>query len=96
MGADAVKKAPENSKILHGTKMIDAGQKEVIEFTAPTKPGDYEFVCTFPGHWTVMNGVMKVTEQYEDLSIVKTSRIFINARGFLCKRLLIESLATIC
>ena len=60
MGADAVKKAPENSKILHATKMLEAGQKEVIEFNAPEKPGDYEFVCTFPGHWTVMNGVMKV------------------------------------
>ena len=62
MGADAVKKAPENSKILHGTKMLEAGQTEVIEFTAPANPGDYEFVCTFPGHWTVMNGVMKVTK----------------------------------
>ena len=62
MGADAVKKAPENSKILHGTKMLEAGQTEVIEFTAPSNPGDYEFVCTFPGHWTVMNGVMKVTK----------------------------------
>ena len=62
MGADAVKKAPENSKILHATKMLEAGQKEVIEFNAPEKPGDYEFVCTFPGHWTVMNGVMKVTK----------------------------------
>ena len=62
MGADAVKKAPKNSKILHGTKMLEAGQTEVIEFTAPANPGDYEFVCTFPGHWTVMNGVMKVTK----------------------------------
>ena len=42
MGADAVKKAPENSKILHATKMLEAGQKEVIEFNAPEKP-DYEF-----------------------------------------------------
>ena len=62
MGADAVKKAPTNSKILHGTKMLEAGQKETLEFNAPSKPGDYEFICTFPGHWAVMNGVMKVTE----------------------------------
>ncbi len=61
MGADAVKKAPKNSKILHGTKMLEAGQKETLEFTAPSKPGDYEFICTFPGHWAVMNGIMKVT-----------------------------------
>ncbi len=62
MGADAVKKAPKNSKILHGTKMLEAGQKETLEFTAPSKPGDYEFICTFPGHWAVMNGIMKVTQ----------------------------------
>ncbi|RZO15382.1 MAG: hypothetical protein EVB09_07400 [Verrucomicrobiaceae bacterium] len=62
MGADAVKKAPTNSKILHGTKMLEAGQKETLDFTAPSKPGDYEFICTFPGHWAVMNGIMKVTQ----------------------------------
>ena len=62
MGADAVKKAPKNSKILQGTKMLEAGQKETLEFTAPAKPGDYEFICTFPGHWAVMNGIMKVTK----------------------------------
>ncbi len=62
MGAEAVKKAPTNSKILHGTKMLEAGQKETLEFNAPSKPGDYEFICTFPGHWAVMNGIMKVTQ----------------------------------
>jgi len=42
--------------------MLEAGQKETLEFTAPSKPGDYEFICTFPGHWAVMNGIMKVTQ----------------------------------
>jgi azurin len=23
--------------------------------------GDYPFVCTFPGHWRIMNGVLTVT-----------------------------------
>ncbi|MCB1209408.1 MAG: hypothetical protein KDK97_08785 [Verrucomicrobiales bacterium] len=22
--------------------------------------GDYPYLCTFPGHWMVMNGVLKV------------------------------------
>ncbi len=60
MGIDAIKKAPENDKILQGTAMLDAGASETLTFTAPGEPGDYEFVCTFPGHWTVMNGVMRV------------------------------------
>jgi azurin len=31
-----------------------------IYFDAPAKPGRYPFLCTFPGHWMVMNGVMVV------------------------------------
>ena len=61
MGADALKKAPENAKILAGTKMLEAGQSETIEMAVPDKPGKYEYVCTFPGHWQVMNGV--ITEE---------------------------------
>ncbi|MDZ7935461.1 MAG: hypothetical protein U5M51_10985 [Emticicia sp.] len=30
-----------------------------MKFTAPTQTGDYPFVCTFPGHWSIMNGVKK-------------------------------------
>ena len=36
--------------------------REVLEFTAPEKPGDYEFVCTFPGHYMLMRGIMKVVK----------------------------------
>jgi plastocyanin len=32
-----------------------------IEFTAPSAPGDYPYVCTFPGHST-MRGILKVTK----------------------------------
>jgi putative heme-binding domain-containing protein len=32
----------------------------VLRFNAPTEPGIYRYVCTFPGHWVVMNGVMVV------------------------------------
>ncbi|MCH8962102.1 MAG: hypothetical protein IH820_12455 [Bacteroidetes bacterium] len=31
-----------------------------LTFTAPTEPGDYPYVCTFPGHWRTMQGVMQV------------------------------------
>lgn len=50
---------PDSKKILWGTKMLDAGQRETIKFKVPKK-GQYEFVCTFPGHWTLMRGIMKV------------------------------------
>ena len=53
---------PESDKILIHSKMLDHAQDEVLEFNAPEKPGDYEFVCTFPGHYMLMKGVMKVVE----------------------------------
>lgn len=53
---------PESPEILaHSTKLIGIGQLDLIEFTAPTTPGDYPYLCTFPGHWRLMNGVLKVT-----------------------------------
>jgi putative heme-binding domain-containing protein len=33
---------------------------------APTKPGDYPYVCTFPGHWRTMAGVMHVVDDVEE------------------------------
>jgi len=29
-------------------------------FTAPTQPGNYPFICTFPAHWRTMNGIIDV------------------------------------
>ena len=46
--------------VLAKSKLIDAGETITIEFTAPSKPGDYPYVCTFPGHAS-MRGVLKVT-----------------------------------
>jgi putative membrane-bound dehydrogenase-like protein len=51
---------PESSDILWHSKLLDHGKEEVIEFTAPTKPGDYPYVCSFPGHYIIMRGVMHV------------------------------------
>lgn len=51
---------PESPEILHHTKLVQAGEQDTIEFTAPTEAGDYPYLCTYPGHWAIMNGVMKV------------------------------------
>ncbi len=51
---------PESEDIIHHTNLVMPGQKGVLEFTAPTEPGDYPYLCTFPGHFMFMNGVMKV------------------------------------
>ena len=43
-------------KIIAHTKMIGGGQSDTIEFNAPTEPGTYTFMCTFPGHYALMKG----------------------------------------
>jgi azurin len=51
---------PESKDILWHSKLLDHGKEQVIEFTTPTKPGDYPYVCSFPGHSIIMRGVLKV------------------------------------
>ncbi len=51
---------PDTDDVLHATRMLAPGEEQVLEFIAPEEPGDYPYVCTFPGHWRVMNGIMKV------------------------------------
>lgn len=55
---------PEASKddILAHTKLVMPNASETIEFTAPAEAGDYPYICTFPGHWLLMRGVMHVTQ----------------------------------
>jgi azurin len=62
---EALKKLylPDSKDILvKGAKLIGIGQSDLIEFTAPAEAGDYPYICTFPGHWRLMNGVLKVTK----------------------------------
>jgi putative membrane-bound dehydrogenase-like protein len=51
---------PEIPDVLFSTKLVNPQQSAILRFTAPSKAGDYPFVCTFPGHWSIMNGIMKV------------------------------------
>lgn len=55
---------PEAAKpdILANTKLVQPNQSETIEFTAPVEAGDYPYICTFPGHWMLMRGVMHITK----------------------------------
>ena len=50
---------PTAPEILFHTKLLQPNQTETIEFTAPAA-GEYPYLCTFPGHAVLMNGVMKV------------------------------------
>jgi len=62
LGAEGFKKQfiPATSDILHATKLLEKGETEELEFTAPSEPGVYNFICTFPGHATLMRGTITV------------------------------------
>ena len=51
---------PAIPEVLFATKLLNPEEKVTLKFIAPAKPGDYPYLCTFPGHWSIMNGVMKV------------------------------------
>ncbi len=59
---DGVKRnfIPDSPKILHHTKLLNQDTSETLRFIAPTKPGNYPYLCTYPGHWVIMQGVMVV------------------------------------
>jgi glucose/arabinose dehydrogenase/azurin/lysophospholipase L1-like esterase len=59
---DAAKRGyiPKTNKILHASGLLDPGTTEELNFTAPAEPGRYPFICTFPGHWRIMKGVLVV------------------------------------
>ncbi|MBX7208011.1 MAG: HEAT repeat domain-containing protein [Verrucomicrobiaceae bacterium] len=54
---------PTTDKILWHTKLLMPNTAETLRFTAPSSTGDYPYVCTFPGHWVIMRGVMHVKSE---------------------------------
>jgi azurin/sugar phosphate isomerase/epimerase len=51
---------PDSDDVIAYTDMTNPMGEFIIHLTAPKEKGDYPYLCTFPGHWMVMNGVMKV------------------------------------
>jgi putative membrane-bound dehydrogenase-like protein len=51
---------PEIPEVIIATVLVSPEGKETLVFTAPSEPGEYPFVCTVPGHWRIMNGIMVV------------------------------------
>jgi len=49
-------------RVLAFTPLIGGGETTMVEFQAPEEAGEYPFLCSFPAHATLMNGVMRVVE----------------------------------
>ena len=46
--------------ILAFCPLVSPGDSASIEFVAPKEAGDYPYICTFPGHWLQMRGILHV------------------------------------
>lgn len=69
--ANAASKARDNDyipsdledQIIAHTDLAAGGETVEVTFTAPENPGDYEFLCSFPGHYAAgMKGTLSVQE----------------------------------
>ena len=65
LAMECMKNAPDylpkdRSVVLAGTKILGGGESDTVTFTAPDKPGAYPYLCTFPGHFSMMKGKLIV------------------------------------
>ena len=49
------------SQVIAHTKLLGPKQSDEVKFKAPTEPGEYVYLCTFPAHYlSGMKGVLVV------------------------------------
>jgi azurin/glucose/arabinose dehydrogenase len=53
---------PKTSDVLFHSNIVEPEKSESIYFVAPKQTGAYQYVCTFPGHYTLMQGKLKVVK----------------------------------
>jgi azurin len=56
---------PDTPLVLQATRLLNWAETARLNFVAPKEAGEYVYVCTFPGHWVRMYGVMLVVESLD-------------------------------
>ncbi len=51
---------PRSSKVLLSSVLLQPRDSQELSFVAPSRPGVYPYVCTYPGHWRRMYGALYV------------------------------------
>lgn len=64
LGLDGLSKQyiPDTDMVLFYTNLLEPNMNETIYFQVPEEPGEYEFVCTVPGHYFAMRGLLLVVK----------------------------------
>jgi len=52
---------PDHEAVLAATPISGPGETVSVTFTTPSEPGEYGYLCTYPGHWATMQGTMIVS-----------------------------------
>lgn len=53
---------PNSSKVIAYTKILQPGETQAIYLNVPDTPGVYPYICSYPGHYLVMRGVIRVVK----------------------------------
>ncbi|TKT87489.1 plastocyanin/azurin family copper-binding protein [Dyadobacter frigoris] len=53
---------PKTNDVLFHTNIVEPEKTESIYFVAPKQIGVYQYLCTFPGHYMLMQGKLKVVK----------------------------------
>jgi len=51
---------PEDKGVIALSPVLQSGNSYVMYFRSPRTPGVYPYLCTYPGHWQVMQGKLIV------------------------------------
>ncbi len=57
---------PKSDKVLLASTLLQPRETQKLSFVAPTTPGVYPYVCTYPGHWMRMHGALYVVDSLDD------------------------------
>jgi putative heme-binding domain-containing protein len=66
IGESGKQYVPASPNVVFASKMVASEKFERMTFKAPSEPGEYPYVCTFPGHWLRMYGVMVVVKDLSE------------------------------
>jgi uncharacterized protein len=51
---------PEMPEVLFSSPLVNPDETFRLTFKVPSEKGQYPYICTFPGHWRLMQGMMTV------------------------------------